>query len=95
MMLMIPFFAFVMWVFTLSGTTYAPGFSEERFASLRTGMTKAEVETLLGKPLGISRREGREIWEYTERRFGGNYEQRWAEFLEDKLIGARKWYDTD
>lgn len=42
---------------TIGNTTYAPGFSEARFAKIKTGMTEAQVERVAGKPLEIDRYE--------------------------------------
>lgn len=47
-------------------TRWAPGFTEERFAQVRPGMTVAEVRRILGEPLRIyTNRLGTIYWEYT------------------------------
>ena len=51
-------------------TRYAPGYSEARFRSIRTGMPEAEVRRLLGDPLAV-----RAATEYVEWVYGpGNLE---------------------
>jgi outer membrane protein assembly factor BamE (lipoprotein component of BamABCDE complex) len=45
------------------GTQFSSGFSERKFASLKTGMEAREVENLLGAPLvKFSRPGGEERW---------------------------------
>jgi hypothetical protein len=39
------------WLHTNLATVYAPGYSENRFAQVRIGMSRQEVESLLGPPL--------------------------------------------
>ncbi|MGD0262257.1 MAG: hypothetical protein ABSD29_21025 [Verrucomicrobiota bacterium] len=72
-------------------TRYAPGFSEDRFAKVQRGMTREEVEWLLGAPLdkrwwppwGC-------LWEYSEP--GTNiphYHQRDILFTPDGKVSQR------
>jgi outer membrane protein assembly factor BamE (lipoprotein component of BamABCDE complex) len=47
-------------------TKDAPGFSEEKFSSISTGMTPAQVRSILGEPLSTSRvKENGQEWWYT------------------------------
>ena len=44
---------------TIGNTTYAPGFSESKFAQIKVGMNKRGVEQVAGKPLNIDHYESR------------------------------------
>ena len=46
-------------------TRYAPGFSEERFERITSGMSQAEVTQLLGAPLFRLPLSDLEVWSYT------------------------------
>src|SRR5690349_20171514 len=57
-------------------TRFAPGFSERKFAQVAVGMTAAEVEALVGRPLGTHayprrtthpayKEAGDEVWTFT------------------------------
>jgi hypothetical protein len=53
------------------GTHFAPGFSEKQFSRVKPGMTRSQVESLLGKPLDTApwdlwdtAHEG-ECWDYS------------------------------
>jgi SmpA / OmlA family len=43
--------AVVQWLHVNFATVYAPSYREDRFAQVRIGMTRQEVESLLGPPL--------------------------------------------
>src|SRR5688572_15336087 len=47
------------------GTRFAPGFSEERFSGVHTGMSSIEVSNLLGRPLIVTEARGVEEWSYS------------------------------
>jgi outer membrane protein assembly factor BamE (lipoprotein component of BamABCDE complex) len=57
-------------------TVYAPGFSEKKFATLRTGDTAEKVETILGAPLFRRTVKGCDYWWYSD---DGKC-QGWADF---------------
>jgi hypothetical protein len=76
------------WLHANFATVYATGYSEEHFARVRVGMTRAEVEAIMGHPL---RRDttspswkGLENWIYSEPpppgTIGDNYWRRWVMF---------------
>ena len=46
-------------------TQYAPGFSEQAFSQIATGMTAEAVQLKLGTPLYIQHHSGGELWCYT------------------------------
>lgn len=47
-------------------TRYATGFSEEKFARIRPGMTRSEVIHLVGEPLGAPGTLLASRWSYTQ-----------------------------
>lgn len=47
----------------LDKTTYSTGFSEEKFASIKEGMTEKEVFAILGQPLKVSEKVGQRIYD--------------------------------
>jgi outer membrane protein assembly factor BamE (lipoprotein component of BamABCDE complex) len=46
-------------------TTYATGFSDQKFSQIKLAMTKAEVQDALGIPLGVQSSSQGELWSYT------------------------------
>lgn len=44
-------------------TVYADGFSENRFSSVKPGMTERQVLEILGRPLSVSEHAGSRIYE--------------------------------
>ena len=46
-------------------TRYAPGYSDQAWGQVSTGMTVQAIQQLLGEPLNIQRKERSEIWSYT------------------------------
>lgn len=46
-------------------TQYAPGFSEQAFSQISTGMTAEVVQQKLGAPLNIYQHAKGELWSYT------------------------------
>lgn len=65
----VPALFFIWFLFLRCGCThYAPGFTEAKFASLKEGMTAAEVETIMGPPLArIEYKDGEVLWTYSDR----------------------------
>jgi hypothetical protein len=49
---------------TSDSTTYAPGYSETKFRSIRVGMPREEVTRILGNPLSVDPAPGYVIWIY-------------------------------
>jgi SmpA / OmlA family len=77
------------WVRYNFATVYAPSYREDRFAQVRVGMTRREVELLLGRPLRKAPLPGEswepdDIWVYSEPPapgcLGDNYWRRWVVF---------------
>ena len=80
-----PFFGFC--------TNYSEGYSERRFNSLRVGMTREEVEAIIGAPLRILPRNqdsgsrDEETWKYSGRRdYTANYWRREVFFENGKVV---------
>jgi hypothetical protein len=80
-----PFFGFC--------TNYSEGYSESRFNSLRVGMTREEVNAIIGAPLRVQARNqdalsrDEETWEYSDRRdYTANYWRRWVLFENGKVV---------
>ncbi len=48
----------------LEDTNYASGYSEEKFRSIKKGMTVISVVGLLGKPLDVTTQNWSEVWIY-------------------------------
>jgi hypothetical protein len=65
----IPALFFIWLLFLRCGCThYAPGFTEAKFASLKEGMTAAEVEAVMGPPLArIDHGDWKALWTYSDR----------------------------
>ena len=70
-------------------TVYAPAYSEGRFGQVRVGMTRHEVESLLGTPLRMTPKPSENwraghAWIYSEPPgpglWGDNYWRRWVFF---------------
>jgi outer membrane protein assembly factor BamE (lipoprotein component of BamABCDE complex) len=59
-------------------TLYAPRYSYLGFRAVKPGMTKDEVRSLLGEPLGTGRQylNGDEIWWYSESPSSSNFRVR-------------------
>lgn len=53
----------ILWL-SRDSTIYAPGFSEEKFALVRPGMTSEDVHALLGEPLTTQPANPGEVWTY-------------------------------
>ena len=77
------------WVRYNFATVYAASYREDRFAQVRVGMTRREVESLLGRPLRKAPMPGEtwepdDIWVYSEPPgpgcLGDNYWRRWVVF---------------
>jgi hypothetical protein len=75
------------------GTFYSEGYSESRFLTLRVGMSRAEVEAIVGRPLRKvpwNQNMGpnnEEIWQYSDRPdYTANYWRRWVYFDNGKVV---------
>lgn len=76
-------------------TVCAPGFAEEKFQQIRYGMTRKEVESILGPPL----RGGPGLYFYTSD--GGSWlwdfawQGRAVRFVDERVVGveSRTYYD--
>jgi hypothetical protein len=81
------------------GTVYSSGYSEGRFNSLRRGMTRLQVETIMGPPLKRTIAEyqgGDEMWAFSDQpTITSNYWQRWVIFNKGKasVIVKDFWLD--
>ena len=70
-------------------TVHALGYVEGRFARVRVGMDRAEVESVAGKPLRVdtTRWPQCETWVYSDPsppgRISGNYWRRWVFFTSE------------
>ena len=81
-----PFAALASWARSLSGTTYAVRFAEARFSAIKNGMSRGEVEKILGQPLAKHHWEsGEDNWVYSESPIGWNHEIRWV-LIEDGVV---------
>jgi hypothetical protein len=79
-------------------TVYAIRYSERRFSSLRIGMTKRQVEAVMGIPIRKnSWIDGGdvELWRYSESPSDGNYWRRWVFCRDGKVywIDCRFYWD--
>jgi hypothetical protein len=80
-----PFFGFC--------TFYSERYSESRFRTLRVGMSRGEVEAIMGRPLGKipwnqdMRSHDEEMWYYSDRLDETtNYHRRWVYFENGKVV---------
>ena len=64
-----PFILYFSVIFIMCGATYyAPKFNQNKFNSLRPGMSSGELEKVMGPPLEkIRRRDGSVLWAYSGR----------------------------
>lgn len=77
------------------GTVWAEGFSEESFLEIKKGMSKIEVEQIMGKPLNTT---SEEFWFYaTQDQYGtSDFDQRWIVFdTNNKVTEIRKSFFID
>src|SRR4051794_19964256 len=81
-------FAFT-WESFMGTTVYAPGYSEQKFHSVRVGMTPAQVEAILGPPLqrrawgGLS---DVSFYSYSDTPDDtGNFSRRWVVWKDGKV----------
>src|SRR4051794_21353375 len=89
---------FVLWASTFLVTQYAPGFSESRFAGIRVGMTPAQVESILGRPLDEFGWKGEggtsvKFWPYSRSRLGLSYHVRHVYFRNERVSAIRSEYE--
>jgi outer membrane protein assembly factor BamE (lipoprotein component of BamABCDE complex) len=82
-------------------TVYAQGYRESSFRAVQVGMTEAEVEALLGRPLwqghwyGSPGLEGN-YWSYTEAaKSPGSYWRRSVHFLDGKVHTIDRHFYVD
>jgi len=86
-------------IFPSIDTRYAEGFSEKAFAQVRVGMTKGEVLSLLGAPLGDAFAQASSQWTFSQ-----DGKCTWADwawlgrtivFRDDRVVEkiSRVWYD--
>jgi hypothetical protein len=68
-------------------TYYSKGYSENKFMSLRVGMTSKEVEAVMGPPLEkIPWQDGRVLWTYSDRDDDTcDFWRRWVLFKNDRV----------
>jgi hypothetical protein len=74
-------------------TVYSEGYSESRFRALRAGMSREEVERVVGQPLGkipwnqhVPSRDT-EMWSYSDRADKtANFWRRWVVFEKGSVV---------
>jgi outer membrane protein assembly factor BamE (lipoprotein component of BamABCDE complex) len=94
MMVVVAVLALAFWLVsgvseTLLLTSYSTGFREERFATIRVGMTANQVETILGPPIAKEPwGEGTENWQYSGPRGPAFYRRRWVLFNNGRVLGV-------
>jgi len=57
---------FLFYLLSRDTTSYAPGFSEQRFSRITVGMKIEEVDSILGQPLSSEAVEPGEVWIFGE-----------------------------
>lgn len=69
-------------------TVYSNNFSNQKFNSIKTGISTEEVRKVLGEPLAIRDIEGEEVWYYTEGKdlHNSSYFVRVIKFKDKKVI---------
>ena len=84
-------------VHSYTNTIYAPDFSSRAFKSVREGMTKVEVEKLVGKPLDTYKNPHTNTltWYYAKPKrtdiVNVDYQIRWVEFDENEKVTSVEW----
>ena len=76
-------------------TSYSTGFSEEKFATIKEGMSERNVFDILGKPLKVSEKVGARVYEsnWTEEQSSViGVEHRWWEY--SKPAGRSDTYEV-
>jgi hypothetical protein len=74
------------------GTIYSARYSESRFKTLRAGMSRDEVEAIVGPPLrkvpwDVLTPHEREMWYYSDQHdYTANYWRRWVLFENGKVV---------
>ena len=81
-------------------TIYAPGYDESRFRTLRIGMSRDQVESIMGHPLEKDSNSKRwtplENWIYSESPpLWDDYWRRWVMFDNDKVVAIVDDYFVD
>ena len=86
------------------GTVYAERYTEAGFDSLRVGMSRTEVEAVMGPPLkkvswfgdDPAVTGGDECWYYSEQPIrDGNYWRRWVKFTNGKITAFDSRFYVD
>ena len=79
------------------GTIHADGFSEEKFNAIKVGMTKDQVNEILGKPLNDEDLPQNSFWYYTHHDHPtSDFDQRWVVFnSNNKVEEIRKSFFID
>jgi outer membrane protein assembly factor BamE (lipoprotein component of BamABCDE complex) len=80
------------------GTVYSKGYSERLFRQIRVGMTRSEVEKLMGPPLEKNRwGDGKsETWMYTYHDpVTSNYWRRWVQIENGSVVQVLNDYWED
>jgi hypothetical protein len=81
-----PFFGF--------GTIYSAQYDEDRFLSLRVGMTLVEVEAIIGRPLRVfwnqhMGRQDEEMWFSSDQPDAtANFHRRWVCFEDGNVVAV-------
>jgi hypothetical protein len=87
------------WIAVDSGTVYAPGYNEGRFAAIRKRMTAEEVEALMGPPLSRSAwtaNDPGQMWMYSRGATDtSDYTRRWVYLRDGRVEEVIRdyWYD--
>jgi hypothetical protein len=76
-------------------TTFAPGFTEAKFDSIRTGMSESEVISVLGKPLEKDGHPDRRYWRYSTGPPDSSYWFRVLTFQDGHIIQKDAHYEAD
>ena len=86
----------VVWAI-IEGTIYADSFSEEKFHSIKLGMTKDQVKEILGNPLNDEGLQKNSFWYYTHHDHPtSDFDQRWVVFdKSEAVIEIRKGFFID
>lgn len=81
--------------------TYAPGYSDRAFRSVRSGMTQEDVRAILGEPLKAEsvpelRPAGSVVWAYSASVRKGNFRVRSVVFgPEGRVLSTHAYYWID
>jgi outer membrane protein assembly factor BamE (lipoprotein component of BamABCDE complex) len=76
-------------------TTFAPGFTEAKFDSVKIGMSEAEVLTILGEPLEKDGHSDKRYWRYSKGPPDSSYWFRVLTLQGGFVIDKDAHYDAD